>query len=861
MRIAAAILCAALASGLAASEIRREIIDQPRLIRVGGAAQTRWERLFEVKPSWWARQLAYLAREAGDMAPTLFTARLVYTDDPWDRRGVSSRQWRVVDREIKKMVLREIRCSRDPVYAPYLTGLLLTETDGDLAQDLLLTLLMIRPAGIDELALRLADPRCAAPLPAAMKPGNAAARSAALDLLIDLRGPDDPAVRSPAEFALLLADPGERNHLLARLPRGAQAKAVSACIVALSAKLTAGKMTGEDVDSWVVALDRLAVVDDTVVAILVEASATGPRAVAAAAVATLTALPRWTPGKDLDRLLARASAADADPVIRHALLNLLVRSAPAAVRTATPAGDPWAILAGHRERLAAWEWERFVPDAAPTLPPARPWLPWIAFGLVVGALSDQLLATAFAWPFGASAAWWAIGLPVAVAALFLDRRQPFAARWTMLLAAGLLGSALAASSRLPPPGPGDGRLVAVGGDVVKVAWQSTWSAGLVLAVDEVAVPAGWRPPSTLFVIADTCPTLRTGDRIMARGLWRRGLRGEELAAVEVDLTRPREQGPRAAVWAAIGTLDRRQELAASLIVGQGTPPERADFRTAGLSHVLAVSGMHLALAAALGAWLLRALGVAWGWRLLAVVALAGGYAWLTGGSPATLRSLAMILAVTACAAAGREPHRLGPVALAALVLVVWSPATALDAGFQLSLAAVLGIVTLGMDLVRLRQRMLPLAAWPLDRSTWRAVLWSARSTIDGLLIGVGASLATLPLVAWWFHTVNPWGAIGTLLAAPSATLALWSGLPWLGGESLWPGGPWDGLRLVVEGSLELLARTAHWAAGWPGAAIAAPPPPIAVILLWPLLFLPCPTWRRLLARLAAVVLLIVLWWM
>ena len=46
--------------------------------------------------------------------------------------------------------------------------------------------------------------------------------------------------------------------------------------------------------------------------------------------------------------------------------------------------------------------------------------------------------------------------------------------------------------------------------------------------------------------------------------------------------------------------------------------------------------------------------------------------------------------------------------------------------FQLSVAAVLGICTLGAELVAWRQRWLPLQAWPLDRPIWLAWLHLAR---------------------------------------------------------------------------------------------------------------------------------------
>ena len=320
-------------------------------------------------------------------------------------------------------------------------------------------------------------------------------------------------------------------------------------------------------------------------------------------------------------------------------------------------------------------------------------------------------------------------------------------------------------------------------------------------------------------------------------MWRRDERGERLEAVAVERLVPREDGPRGAAWRAL---------------------ER-------------VSG-HPALAAAMGAWLLRLAGVPWTWRQVALGVLLIGYTWLTAASPATVRALAMGLAMLLYALLAREPHRLGAVSLAALALVLWDPSLARDLGFQLSLAAVLGLLTLGADLVRLRERLLPLTPWPLDRPPWRLGLFIARSAADGLCIGVAATLATAPLLALTFGTVSPWSALTTLLAAPPTTLAQWTGLPLLCLAGAWPDGPWEGLYRVLEWSLDALVWAVHLADRLPG-RVAVPVPPVLVMLLFPLAFIPCePPWVplgaalrpfpwRTIARLGVVAALLGLWWL
>jgi competence protein ComEC len=207
----------------------------------------------------------------------------------------------------------------------------------------------------------------------------------------------------------------------------------------------------------------------------------------------------------------------------------------------------------------------------------------------------------------------------------------------------------------------------------------------------------------------------------------------------------------------------------------------------------------------------------------------------------------------------REPHRLGAVSLAALVLVVIDPINASDLGFQLSLVAVLGIVTLGVDLVKLRQTWFPLQPWPLDRPLWCGLLACARLSCDGLAIGFSACLAITPLIAWVFGTANPWSPLTTLAATPPTTLALWAGLPYIVLDGLWPHGPWDGLVVIINASLSCLVTVVNWSATLPGAQYACGYPTALTMVAWPILFISVRNFIDVAVRVLAIGLLMY-WW-
>ena len=482
--------------------------------------------------------------------------------------------------------------------------------------------------------------------------------------------------------------------------------------------------------------------------------------------------------------------------------------------------------------------------------PARPWLPWLALSLTVGAAGLV------------DGNWWWMALPAAPLAVLVDGRWPWAARALVALAALTAGGWLGETTARQATDTNGPRLYQVTGTVGSALFISRHQ-GFVLTPEKTEDPGGYLP-RRLFVMGPPLPGAIEGDRVTVRGLWTRDDRGERLDAVAIERVELRESGARGAAWRALDRVGSHRVLAEALILGMGRPPEHEIFKRTGLIHVLAVSGMHLALAAAMGAWLLRQVGVGWLTRQVALATLLIGYTWLTAASPATVRALAMALAMTLYALSAREPHRLGAVSLAALGLVLWDPAMARDLGFQLSLAAVLGIMTLGLDLMDLRARWWPLAALPLTRPTWRVVLFSGRNLLDGLAVGFAATVATAPVLAATFGNVSLYSPVTTLLVSPPTTVALWTGLPLLGLAGAWPDGPWEGLYLVLEGALHALVL-AVTAADWlPGRSTVSFPSP-GVILLWPLIFVPCepphhegwPT--ATLVRLGALLALI-MWW-
>jgi competence protein ComEC len=201
--------------------------------------------------------------------------------------------------------------------------------------------------------------------------------------------------------------------------------------------------------------------------------------------------------------------------------------------------------------------------------------------------------------------------------------------------------------------------------------------------------------------------------------------------------------------------DAPAALTAGLLVGddRDLPASvAADFRAAGLSHLLAVSGANVALVLALAGPALRRLGLAG--RFGGGLAVVGVFAAMARFEPSVLRASAMAGVALLAAYLGRPAHggRLLVLAVSALVLV--DPFLIHSLGFQLSVAASAGILVLARPLAA------RLPGPPLVRT--------------GLAVTAAAQLGVAPVALPAFGTLPLIAFPANLLAAPAAAgLTLW----------------------------------------------------------------------------------------
>jgi competence protein ComEC len=256
-------------------------------------------------------------------------------------------------------------------------------------------------------------------------------------------------------------------------------------------------------------------------------------------------------------------------------------------------------------------------------------------------------------------------------------------------------------------------------------------------------------------------------------------------------------------------------LAAAILIGLRDRVDRdlaAAFTTAGVSHVVAISGWNIAIVAATVAALLRKRLSRRRCALATIVSIVA-YTLFAGASPSVVRAALMAGVALLAVESGRGSRAMVGLGWAATIMIVAEPATVGDAGFQLSAAATAGLVAWAK----------PLTEW-LGRHAMRlpAVLR------ESLGISLAAQAATLPIALLDFGRLAVIAPAANLVVVPlvppvmaAGTVAFGAG--WLAtlGAPAWVTGP---MAMPAALLLAVLMEAVRVFAAIPGANQTLPFP-------------------------------------
>ena len=216
--------------------------------------------------------------------------------------------------------------------------------------------------------------------------------------------------------------------------------------------------------------------------------------------------------------------------------------------------------------------------------------------------------------------------------------------------------------------------------------------------------------------------------------------------------------PQASLGQAL-LLGMRQDLPTDLV---------EEFRVTGTSHLLAISGLHVSVL--LGLSLAVSQGV-FGRRrqyyLLVPLTMVWLYALIAGMSPSVTRAAIMGSVYLAALALGRPRSVFPALGLAAALMVGLDPEALWSVSFQLSFTAMAGIALMA-EPIGARLRTL-LGTGP-ERGTPTRPLQAFVAGAVGTTFG--ATIATLPLVAFHFHRISLVGVPATLITLPALPAVL-----------------------------------------------------------------------------------------
>ena len=215
---------------------------------------------------------------------------------------------------------------------------------------------------------------------------------------------------------------------------------------------------------------------------------------------------------------------------------------------------------------------------------------------------------------------------------------------------------------------------------------------------------------------------------------------------------------RADLALGYGLRPREASIVRGMVLGDRSriPEElQTSFQRSGITHILAISGQHVAVLAALVYFVLRGLAVPLVIRGAVTTLLIWLYIIIAGAPPSAIRAGVVATLVLAAPLLGRQISALHFLSVMLAAVLAYNPALVYSTGFQLSVMAVSGILLLRKPLQKL-----------VKVTVFRPFAKPPETFSNLLSISLAAQIATAPIIAASFRSVSVVGVLTNLIAVP-----------------------------------------------------------------------------------------------
>jgi competence protein ComEC len=262
-----------------------------------------------------------------------------------------------------------------------------------------------------------------------------------------------------------------------------------------------------------------------------------------------------------------------------------------------------------------------------------------------------------------------------------------------------------------------------------------------------------------------------------------------------------------------GLRPREAAVVRGMVLGdRSLMPEELEksFQRSGITHVLAISGQHVVILAAVIYLAIRIFGLPPTLRAGVTMGLMWVYILIAGAPPSAIRAGVVATFVLAAPLLGRQVSPLHFMTTMLALVLAYNPQLVYSTGFQLSVAAVFGILLLTRPLKSLVERTLfrPLKSPPTQLSNL-------------ISVSLAAQLATSPIVAATFDQVSIVGVFTNLIAVPLSGPILILGLLGSFAGNIYPLLAYP-LNACNGFLVTILIQTAQGASSLPFASVTTP---------------------------------------